>query len=91
MDAKIAELKKYIDGKDDLKRQLIGGLRLVIFLEYGTDAAREKMTVFLKELGGELPPKRTGARPQRSTNAPQRRATQPNRGQTGDRPARPRR
>lgn len=76
VDTKIAELKKYIAENDDLKRQLIGGLRLVIFLEYGTDAARAKMTTFLRELGGELPPKRTGARPQPPANAPQRPARQ---------------
>jgi len=58
VDSKTAEVRDYIKGKDDLTRQMIGGLRLVLNSNYGTEEARQKMHAFLKELGGELPPQR---------------------------------
>jgi penicillin amidase len=58
LDSKIAELRDTIKGNGDLTRQMIGGLRLVLSLNYGTDEARVKMRAFLNELGGELPPAR---------------------------------
>jgi len=37
VDAKIAEVREYVKGKDDLTRQMSSGLRLVLYLGYGTD------------------------------------------------------
>ena len=53
VDAKIAEVRDYIKGNDDLTRQMTSGLRLVLYLNYGIDDAKEKMRLFLGELGGK--------------------------------------
>jgi len=58
VDAKIVELRDYVKGDVKLRTQLVSGLRLVLYLKYGTEEARQKMAGFLKELGGELPPER---------------------------------
>jgi len=34
---------------------MTSGLRLVFYLNYGIDDAKEKMRVFLEDLGGEAP------------------------------------
>ena len=61
VDRKMAEIRGHVRGSDDLTAQAISIYRLVIYLEYGTEYAREKMGEAILSLGGELPPERPEA------------------------------
>ena len=56
--AKLAEIRGHIRGDASLTAEAISVFRLVVYLEYGTEYAREKMSEAIVALGGELPPER---------------------------------
>jgi len=58
VDQLIAMLLEYVEGNKNLTEELVGSFQRVIYLEYGTDYARQKMGETLKELSRKLPPKR---------------------------------
>ena len=56
IDAKIDWIRGYIKGHKVRTAEMVSGLRLLIYVRYGTDYAKEQFRKLLLELGGELPP-----------------------------------
>ncbi len=59
VDAKVAEIVKYVSLNHGLSQQVIGTFQRIVYLDtHGTKYARQKMAGVIAKLGGQLPPRR---------------------------------